>query len=191
MEELLSGKYDGRLVDGRMDSSEATTYQFATGTVYEGPLRNGAFHGQGVLVFPGKGRFAGTWDRGTFVTGSFTFEDGLAYDRRVSGGTTKEFKQREDSDAEAEPEEKQGDAWLYCTAKDRRYWHEQQEGLRPAGQELVRSNAGKVPAGCLDAVDSYMDPKTGCTHDFDGKVIRMENTEDADLKRQRAFIQPI
>jgi hypothetical protein len=54
LEELLAIRYDGELVNGRMESEEPAEYVFSTGTVYRGPFKNGCFHGQGELWAEGR-----------------------------------------------------------------------------------------------------------------------------------------
>jgi len=68
------------------------------------------FHGPGTLYFPQGGRLEATWHRGQAtgqgVGGKYIFKDELEY--------------KEDS-------------WEYCTLKDRRFYSEICDGIKPAG----------------------------------------------------------
>ncbi len=76
------------------------------GTVYKGGFKGGEFHGEGSLTVPGFGTYSAIWDNGKEIKGGYTFSDGLKY-----------------SD----------ENWKYCSASDRRFYNEIQEGIRPAG----------------------------------------------------------
>ena len=81
-------------------------YVFPNGVVYEGGFYNGHMHGEGVLRYPGKGSFKGLWNRGNYIGGELTFEDGLVY-------------QEED--------------WQYLVPEDRRFQREKVDGLKEEG----------------------------------------------------------
>lgn len=68
-------------------------YTFADGTVYEGELCDGNFHGPGTMVFPSGHIIRGIWNHGRNVTMNLIFRDGI------------KFKTSD---------------WSYCTGKDRR-----------------------------------------------------------------------
>ena len=43
----------------------------------QGAFLDGEFHGDGILEFPGCGRYIATWERGKVVKGNYVFADGL------------------------------------------------------------------------------------------------------------------
>ena len=47
LDALLGLKYSGEISNGRMESEEPAQYEFESGTVYNGPFKNGCFHGEG------------------------------------------------------------------------------------------------------------------------------------------------
>ncbi|XP_035197161.1 MORN repeat-containing protein 5 isoform X2 [Oxyura jamaicensis] len=60
--EVTGGRYCGGTVRGRMEGRGS--YTLPTGTEYRGELKDGMFHGEGVLLFPGGGRYQAVWHRG-------------------------------------------------------------------------------------------------------------------------------
>ncbi|GBG26541.1 MORN repeat-containing protein 5 [Hondaea fermentalgiana] len=159
---LPGGEYAGDFVQGRMESKEPVEYKFENGTRYVGPFLNGCFHGEGVLHLPGKGSFAGTWEKGQLVRGEFTFEDGLAYEEKAE--------------------------WEFCTARDRRFWEEHENGIKPSGATLLRRSDQTVPYGMYDCLEGYFDPRTGNVHSYaNNVVIRTAGEEEAKMIRERAF----
>ncbi len=68
------------------------------------------FHGSGTLFFPNGGCLEATWNRGQAtgpgVGGKYIFKDQLEYGE---------------------------DMWEYCTLKDRRFYSEICNGIKPAG----------------------------------------------------------
>ena len=55
-------------------------YTFPTGTRYVGQMKDGMFHGKGVLYFPNGSKYEATWDKGlskeasTFYLAPITFQ---------------------------------------------------------------------------------------------------------------------
>jgi hypothetical protein len=89
------------------------------------------------------------------VKGSYTFKDGLQYN---------------------------DEQWKYCTKKERRFYSETIEGIKPSGHTNMSANGKEVPKGCYDAGDGYYDPekKVICSFD-DGSVLRTPNSRDAEI----------
>lgn len=159
---LPGGDYTGEFVNGRMESETSVEYKFENGTRYVGPFENGCFHGEGTLYLPGKGAFKGTWEKGRVVTGEFTFDDGLTYENK--------------------PE------WEFCTARDRRFWEEHQEGIKPNGATLLRRGENTIPFGMFDCLEGYYNPRTGSIHHYvTNVVVRKVSPEEGDMIRDRAF----
>ena len=109
MEEFINCKYEGERNDvGTMDGKGRFT--FPNGTVYDGELIDGEFHGKGTLYFPGRGRYVAEWDHGSVISGTLFFDDNLEY---------------------------RDDNWIYCSPEDRRYYCEVTDGLKPAGESYI------------------------------------------------------
>mmetsp|Transcript_16366 Transcript_16366/g.43122 ORF Transcript_16366/g.43122 Transcript_16366/m.43122 type:complete len:96 (+) Transcript_16366:256-543(+) len=89
--------YEGSTEAGRMEGEGIYTYE--DGTKYVGQFKNGAFHGEGKLIFA-NGEFRGIFNNGKHVDGQFVFSDGLVYVE---------------------------DDWKYCTSADRRLHSEMKE----------------------------------------------------------------
>ncbi|XP_046716323.1 MORN repeat-containing protein 5 isoform X2 [Silurus meridionalis] len=85
-------------------------YKLPTQTRYEGEMKDGMFHGKGVLHFPNGGKYEGIWENGICKQGNYTFSDGLEY--------------------------KETD-WDYCNGYDRRFYTEICYGLKPAGESQM------------------------------------------------------
>lgn len=80
------------------------------GSKYVGTFHDGTFHGHGIIFFTpssGGGQFRGTWNLGECLGGDYIFQDGLVFSN---------------------------DDWEYTTERDRRFWHEYQTFIRPAGR---------------------------------------------------------
>eukprot|EP00618_Florenciella_parvula_P019753 CAMPEP_0119541512 /NCGR_PEP_ID=MMETSP1344-20130328/53000_1 /TAXON_ID=236787 /ORGANISM="Florenciella parvula, Strain CCMP2471" /LENGTH=205 /DNA_ID=CAMNT_0007585501 /DNA_START=124 /DNA_END=738 /DNA_ORIENTATION=- len=159
-----TSKFDGPTHNGRFHG-EAGEYTFADGTVYRGGFKNGMFHGQGTLTFE-NGVFEGTWDNGREAGGQFIFNDGLPF--------TKEN-------------------WNYCSVKDRRFWSEYADGIKPAG-ETNRTDTGikpNLPKGCFDVGNGYYDPTTKKVHEYDtGTELRKPSDEELKWIETKAPIHP-
>ena len=157
--------YSGEYAHGRM-ASGAAEYRFATGTVYRGAFKNGAFHGEGVLVFKDRGQYKGVWKEGALLSGKYTFEDGLAHEE------TKEW---------------------YCTERDRRFFGEHRKGVPPAGESVVRAETREgrpIPKGTYDVNDGYLNASTGHVHCYQtGKVVRSPSAAEKEVIVARAFLQ--
>ena len=89
--------YEGSTEAGRMEGEGVYTY--GDGTKYVGQFKNGAYHGEGKLIFA-NGEFRGIFNNGKHVDGQFVFSDGLVYVE---------------------------DDWKYCTSADRRLHSEMKE----------------------------------------------------------------
>lgn len=48
--------------------------------VYSGRMKDGKFHGEGLLTFPMGQRVEGTWDDGKLIKYKYHFADGLEYE---------------------------------------------------------------------------------------------------------------
>ena len=75
------------------------------------------------------------------VDGEYVFNDGLKY---VKG------------------------SWDYATSKDRRFYTETLDTIKPAGelQYTDRVPAPELPKDCYDVGNGYFDPKNGSIHDY-------------------------
>lgn len=155
------GIYDGDRVNGRKEGSG--TYKFPSGTVYTGAFVDGEFHGEGTLEFANGGKYQATWDRGKVVTGRYDFSDGLEF---------------------------QDTAWEYCTGKDRRFFSEHVNGLRPAGDTQV-TNAHpppRLPKDAYDVGDGYLDVADGKVYSFDHVQLRVATNEEKEWASARCRV---
>ena len=139
-----------------------------------GQFQNGMFHGKGTLIFS-NGVYNGVFKNGKArpraaqracvcaltprslyrrllslrvgargaqeVDGEYVFNDGLKY---VKG------------------------TWDYATSKDRRFYTETLDTIKPAGelQYTDRVPAPELPKDCYDVGNGYFDPKNGSIHDY-------------------------
>ena len=143
---------------GRFDSSK---YHFNnSGTVYEGEMKNGHFHGKGKLIFENGGQYSAIWENGKAVEdGKYTFPDGLEYDE---------------------------DNWEYCTGYDRKYHVENLNGLKPAGRENlideeldnVPGFIHKIPEHAFDTADGYYLSEERRVYDYSGKFLRVADNDE-------------
>uniref|UniRef100_A0A673BHL9 MORN repeat-containing protein 5 n=1 Tax=Sphaeramia orbicularis TaxID=375764 RepID=A0A673BHL9_9TELE len=129
------------------------TYTFPSETKYVGEMKNGMFHGKGVLHFPNGSKYDATWENGIAKQGKFTFADGLQY-------------QEED--------------WDYCDGYDRCFYSERCNGLRPAGESQLtdRHPPLVIPDGCYDCGDGFYDPSSRVVTSYTGGFLR--NADDAE-----------
>ncbi|XP_073770101.1 MORN repeat-containing protein 5 isoform X5 [Danio rerio] len=143
--ELMGSSYDGDYNNGRMEGTGE--YTIPTHTRYVGEMKDGMFHGKGVLHFPNGSKYEGTWEKGICKEGKYTFSDGLKY--------------------------KETD-WDYCDGKDRRFYSERCNGLKPAGEsQLTDPDPPRViPDGCYDTGDGFYDPNTRVVKGYDGNFLR-------------------
>uniref|UniRef100_A0A9J8AZ37 MORN repeat-containing protein 5 n=1 Tax=Cyprinus carpio carpio TaxID=630221 RepID=A0A9J8AZ37_CYPCA len=143
--EFMGSSYDGDYNNGRMEGTGE--YTLPTHTRYVGEMKDGVFHGKGVLHFPNGSKYEGTWEKGICKEGKYTFSDGLEY--------------------------KETD-WDYCDGKDRRFYSERCNGLKPAGESQVTDQdpPRAIPDGCYDSGDGFYDPSTRVVKDYDGNFLR-------------------
>nr|XP_028570298.1 MORN repeat-containing protein 5 isoform X3 [Podarcis muralis] len=123
------------------------SYTLPTETKYVGEMKDGMFHGKGVLHFPGGSKYEGTWENGISIEGKYTFADGLEYE---------------------------DNKWHYCDGYDRRFYTEICRGLKPAGiSQLTNLDPPRViPAGCYDCGDGFYNPKTRVVVDYHHRFLR-------------------
>uniref|UniRef100_A0A8B9CWY7 MORN repeat-containing protein 5 n=1 Tax=Anser brachyrhynchus TaxID=132585 RepID=A0A8B9CWY7_9AVES len=139
---------DSPVRPGRMEGRGS--YTLPTGTEYRGELKDGLFHGEGVLLFPGGGRYQAVWHRGVpaEVPGAGRDpRDGLEYE---------------------------DEKWHYCDGYDRRFYTEICSGLKPAGiSQLTNLDPPrKIPAGCYDCGDGFYNPETRIVIDYKLRFLR-------------------
>ncbi|XP_043107128.1 LOW QUALITY PROTEIN: MORN repeat-containing protein 5 [Puntigrus tetrazona] len=143
--EFMGSSYDGDYNNGRMEG--IGEYTLPTHTRYIGEMKDGMFHGKGALHFSSGSKYEGTWEKGICKEGKYTFSDGLEY--------------------------KEAD-WDYCDGKDRRFYSERRNGLKPAGESQVTDGdpPRAIPDGCYDSGDGFYDPSTRVIKDYDGNFLR-------------------
>ncbi|XP_019909149.1 MORN repeat-containing protein 5 isoform X2 [Esox lucius] len=126
-------------------------YTFPTGTRYVGGMKDGMFHGKGVLFFTSGSKYEGTWENGISKQGKYAFSDGLEYRNKD---------------------------WDYCDGYDRRFYTERCSGLKPAGvSQLTNLDPPHViPSGCYDCGDGFYDPNTRVITDYEQHFLR--NADD-------------
>ncbi|XP_069688230.1 MORN repeat-containing protein 5 [Periplaneta americana] len=116
--------------------------------IYEGEMKDGMFHGKGVLHYPNEGRVEGVWERGTMVSRKYMFPDRLEYT--------------------------EDDIFPYLKMPDRRFTREMKHGIKPAGRsELTNDKHPRpIPEGCYDTGFAFYNPKTKClTLPNTGKIV--------------------
>ena len=153
----LCGDYDGEMSGNRMNG--VGTYENANGK-FVGEFENGKFHGQGTFYCPkskGGGRWEGYWENDVMVEGKFIFDDDLVYEQSN---------------------------WAYCSQRDPRFAAELKSGdvnkMGPLRDDMaVQENLKRLPKGCYDTVDGYLDPKTFIIHEYGtgNQVRRPEQAE--------------
>ena len=100
-------------------------------------------------------------------TGQFIFDDGLPFTKKN---------------------------WDYCTAKDRRFWSEYEDGIKPAGETSRTASGHKpiMPQGCFDVGNGYYDPTTHMVHEHgSGKELRQPNDEELKWIESKAPIASV
>ena len=148
--------YEGERKSGRMEGKGC--YRFTSGTVFTGAFLDGEFHGDGILEFPGCGRYIATWERGKVVKGNYVFADGLGYDDTTGG------------------------PWSYCAeGGDRRFYSEVVNGLRPAGDaQLANAHPPpKIPAGSYDVGHGYFVEGESKVYSYAGAELRTADAREA------------
>jgi len=132
--------------DGRFEGEGEFT--FPDGVVYRGGFRDGQFHGSGMMLFPDGSKYEAVWEAGKEITGSYSFQDGLAYDPEEVSGTPEEAS----------------DGWNYLVPSDRRFHSERRRGkVEPAGQGWLGDGGTPegIPEGCYDTgLGTHYDPTT-------------------------------
>ncbi|XP_024155197.1 MORN repeat-containing protein 5 isoform X3 [Oryzias melastigma] len=128
-------------------------YTFPTNTKYVGEMKDGMFHGEGMLLFPNGIKCESTWENGLSKEGLFTFADGLQY---------------------------QETNWDYCDGNDRRFHSERCNGIRPAGESQMTDlhPPRPIPEGCYDCADGFYDPVTRVVTSYSSGFLR--NADDSE-----------
>eukprot|EP00727_Mastigamoeba_balamuthi_P000914 m51a1_g1082 hypothetical protein (110) ;mRNA; r:24699-25136 len=108
--DVFGDKYEGPRAKGGNRMEGHGVYTFANGDRFVGTLKDGMFHGRGILYFcgSGHGRFEGEWKNGVALRGDYYFGDNLRY--------------------------KAGQEWSYCAEPDRRLYSEHVNGIPPFSQ---------------------------------------------------------
>lgn len=101
--EYTKCKYEGEVIHGRMESKNGTfLFSPETGMKYQGEMKDGMFHGKGVITLKNGARIEGEWKFGLLVSRQYIYSDGLEFNEQV-------------------------DEWDYCQAgnkPDRRFYEE-------------------------------------------------------------------
>ena len=136
-------------------------------------LRTARFDGAGTLTFPTGARFEATWRLGQLVTGMYFFEDQLEYLPRN---------------------------WQYCTDADRRFWSEQQFGIKfsefpqltdaaaAAAAAGGQAESQSIPYGAYDLGDCYLLPKDNRLYNYDHTYYRDPTPEELTWAKRKARI---
>lgn len=122
------------------------SYTLPTGTEYRGELKDGMFHGEGELLFPGGGRYRALWHRG--VPAEVPRSPGLGggWGALALGPCPPRLFCPPPVSSRAplclcwqgkytfaDGLEYQDEKWHYCDGYDRRFYTEICSGLKPAG----------------------------------------------------------
>lgn len=125
-------------------------YEFASKTIYRGEMKDGMFHGKGILYFPNGSKYEATWENGVAIEGKFSFTDGLDYEE---------------------------ENWTYCDGYDRRFCTEIRNGLQAAGRSQKTDRETKIiPPGMYDTGDGFYDPQSRVVYDYQMRFLR--NADD-------------
>ncbi|KAL3279263.1 hypothetical protein HHI36_016775 [Cryptolaemus montrouzieri] len=136
----LKGYATGSIYVGEWSATDMDgigTFILPHGVVYEGHMKDGMFHGKGVLIYPLGQMVVGEWYEGEI--------------------TSWRFKYRNIEQCKLE---------TYCKQPDRRFLTTLYNELLPAGREYL-TNAQptrNIPDGCYDVVDGFYNPKTLWVH---------------------------
>ncbi|KAK9879275.1 hypothetical protein WA026_004120 [Henosepilachna vigintioctopunctata] len=115
-------------------------YTMPHGVVYEGGMKDGQFHGEGKLIYPKGQELIGHFYKGTMISSTFKFRDGLSC-------------VLED----------------YLKFPDRRYLNAIVSGkFDPPGRErqTISETPRKIPEGHYDVGDGFYDPKTKWVYSY-------------------------
>lgn len=134
------------------------------GSHFIGQVKNGKFHGQGVLHFKNGTSFHGVWIDGVCQANKtgIKFNDGLEYNEN-----------EED--------------WDYCNPEknDRRFYIERCHGLKAAGRAneidtpLEKNGvASPIPPNSFDTGDGYYIPDRRIIYDYNGDILRFTDDDE-------------
>ena len=162
------GSYEGEYAHGRYNG--AGRYENDQG-VYVGDFDNGHFHGDGSLYLPqekGGGRWEGYWENGSLIEGRYIFDDDLVYENEY---------------------------WAFCSNKDPRFVKEIKDGISIKGplRDIVVNpdNIDKLPPGCFDCVDGYLDPKSFIIREYGtDNELRRPTQEEREWAMQNCYSKP-
>lgn len=120
-----------------IDMDGVGSYILSHGVVYDGQLKDGMFHGKGVLTYPMGQMVVGEWYEGEIMSWTFKYKN-----------------------------IKQCTLDTYCKQPDRRFLKTLYSQLRPAGKEYLTNDqpTRRIPEGCYDVVDGFYNPKTLWVH---------------------------
>ncbi|KAM3186189.1 hypothetical protein ACTXT7_004824 [Hymenolepis weldensis] len=121
-------------------------YKLPSGTIYEGEMKDGMYHGSGKIIFSDGGIYIGTFSNGYPVSGSYQFPDGLVFSE---------------------------DNWQYCDGYDRRFESEIKHGLNAPGEEkLTDGPTMQIPPKSYDVGDGFYDPENHIVFDYQMRFLR-------------------
>ncbi|XP_052463230.1 MORN repeat-containing protein 5-like [Carassius gibelio] len=117
---------------------------------YYGDYNNGRIEGTGEYTLLIHTRYVGEMKDG------MDFPNGRKYEGTWEKGICKEGK------------------YTYCDGKDRRFYSERCNGLKPAGESQLTDGdpPRAVPDGCYDSSNGFYDPSTRVVKDFDCNFLR-------------------
>ncbi|XP_044761204.1 uncharacterized protein LOC123318606 [Coccinella septempunctata] len=138
--QALKGYVSGSIYAGEWSPVEMDgegSYILPHGVVYEGKLKDGMFHGKGVLTYPLGQMVVGEWYEGDIISWTFKYKN-----------------------------IKQCTLDTYCKQPDRRFLTTLYNELLPAGKEYLTNQqpTRKIPTGCYDVEDGFYNPKTLWVH---------------------------
>ncbi|XP_055854292.1 MORN repeat-containing protein 5-like [Episyrphus balteatus] len=140
--------YTGKL-DSEGQMTGLGTYSYPNGTEYRGHLKNGQFHGSGMIIdIKSKFKMCGYFINGKCDKYDIFFGDGLEYNQ---------------------------ENWSYCTESDRRFWIEINQGIPAVGETFLTNDKPSriIPPGHYDTGEGFFDPKSDSIVDaLSGKRIR-------------------
>ncbi|KAL4497896.1 hypothetical protein ABPG72_000651 [Tetrahymena utriculariae] len=153
--------YEGDMKDGWYHGKGK--FKYPNGVIYEGDFVKGQFHGEGILIYPNGGKYKAHWEHGKMIKGDYYFQDNLKYE---SG------------------------QWNYCQGEDRRFYPEMLNGIKPAGAtQMTKEEKAPhdIPEGTYDVGEGYYEPIKSIIYEYDGKILRTPSEAEVEniLKKCR------
>ncbi|EDO43951.1 predicted protein [Nematostella vectensis] len=152
--QYTGSSYHGEWQRDRMHGQGEYILPPLIGTKYVGGMKDGLYHGDGVIHVTETLKFIGKFLNGKVVEGKYEFSDGIVFEK---------------------------EDWHYCDGiRNRLFGLEERDGIQPAGRSLV-SNVDpprETPKGMFDCGDGFYDPIRRVVHTYDMRFLRTTDEEE-------------